>query len=141
MANQRGARRTSLGVLSGRLRCGFTASPLPGPSPSSKSRLIERPNATTCPSPYPAPSEDQHDRDPAGLVGIASGDVFAQLASMSSTLLALQETVKRLERKVASVEEAQLKVTDSVKELCALLKTQEKANFTIKESIWEVKKL
>ena len=96
MANQRGARRTSLGVLSGRLRCGFTASPLPGPSPSSKSRLIERPNATTCPSPYPAPSEDQHDWDPAGLVGIASGDVFAQLESMSSTLLALQETVKKV---------------------------------------------
>ena len=43
-------------------------------------------------------------------MGIASGDVFAQLASMSSTLLTLQETVKRLERKVASVEEAQLRL-------------------------------
>ena len=42
---------------------------------------------------------------------------------------------------MASVEAAQLKVTDSVKELCALLKTQEKANFTIKGSIWELKKL
>ena len=51
---------------------------------------------------------------------------------MSYTLLAFQETVKRLERMVA-----QLKVTDSVKELCAVLKKQEKANFTIKGSIWE----
>ena len=109
MANPRGARRTSLGVLSGGLRGGFTASSLPDPSPRPP-RLMESPNATTYPSsPSPAPSDDQHDRDPAGLMGSTSGDVFAHLASMSSTLLAVHEAVKGMDRRVASVEEAQLK--------------------------------
>ena len=141
MANLRGARRTSLGVLnlSGRLRGGFTASSLSVSSPRPRPRLLDSPNATTYPSPSPAPSEDQHDSDPANLMGSTSGDVFAHLASLSSTLLAVREAVKGMDRRVASVEEAQLKVTDSVKELCALLKAQEKANFTIKGSIWEVK--
>ena len=72
-------------------------------------------------------------------MGSTSGDVFAHLASMSSTLLAVHEAVKGMDCRVASIEEAQLKVTDSVKELCVLLKTQENGNFTIKGSIWEVK--
>ena len=93
MANLRGARRTSLGVLSGRLRGGFTASSLPVPRP----RLMDSPNATTYPSPSPAPSEDQHDNVPAGLMGSTSGDVFAHLASMSSTLLAVHEAVKGMD--------------------------------------------
>ena len=113
------------------MRGGFTVSSLPVPSPRPKPRLMDSPNAATYPSPSPAPSEDQHDSVPAGLMGSTSGDVFAHLASMSSTLLAVHEAVKGMDRRVASVEDAQMKVTDSVKELCALLKTQEKANFTI----------
>ena len=124
MANPRDARRTSLSVLSGRLRGGFTASSLLDPSPSPRPCLMESSNATTYPSPSPAPFEDQHDRDPAGLMGSTSGDVFAHLASMSSILLAVHEAVKGMDRRVASVEEAQLKVTDSAKQLCALLKTR-----------------
>ena len=37
------------------------------------------------------------------------------MASMSSNLLAVHEAVKGMDHMVASVEEAQLKVTDSVK--------------------------
>ena len=44
-----------------------------------------------------------------------------------------------MDRRAASVDEAHLKVTDNVKELCVLLKTQEKANFTIKGTIWRLK--
>ena len=73
-------------------------------------------------------------------MGSTSGDVFAHLHPCLTTFLAVHEAVKGMDHSVASVEEAQLKVTDSVKEVCALLKTQEKTNFTIKGSIWEVKK-
>ena len=116
---------------------GFTASSLLDPSPSPRPCLMESSNATTYPSsPSPAPFEDQHDRDPAGLMGSTSGDVFAHLASMSSILLAVHEAVKGMDHRVASVEEAQLKVLNS----CVHSSRQEKANFTIKGSIWEVKK-
>ena len=58
------------------------------------------------------------------MIGSTSGDVFAHLASMSSILLAVHEAVKVMDHRVASVEEAQLKVTDSAKQLCTLLKTR-----------------
>lgn len=123
MANQlrqRGGRGTSLGLLSGRLCGGFTASVIPRSSSSDAA------SSSSANSPTPSLTES-----------------FSGLQDPCSTgtdvMRVILETVKKMDRKITSLEQQQTKVTDSVKELTALIKSQERANFSIKGSAWEVR--
>ena len=113
MARQRG---TALGLLPGRLRGGFTASPIP-----RSSTLID---TASC-SPLSPSLTDS-------VSGSSSSD-------HNDMLRAVLETMKKMDHKIATMEQQQHKITDSVKELVTLVKSQERANFLIKGSAWEVR--
>ena len=148
MANQarlRVGRGTSLGVLSGRLRGGFTASSIPR---SRASGTITTESAASPLSITPVPSPINSgvvrggERNEGGSVPLdlnTNGDLCSYLTSMSTTLQAVQETMKRMDRKITSVEQQQIKLTESVKELSTLMKSQDRDNFSIKGSTWEVR--
>ena len=119
MARQRG---TALGLLPGRLRGGFTASPIP-----RSSTLIDTASCSPL-SPANSPSPSLTD----SVSGSSSSD-------HNDMLRAVLETMKKMDRKIATMEQQQHKITDSVKELVTLVKSQERANFSIKGSAWEVR--
>ena len=52
----------------------------------------------------------------------AGGDLFAQLSSMACSIKCLHEAVKKVDRRIGSVERLQVKVEGSVKELTTLMK-------------------
>ena len=58
-----------------------------------------------------------------------------------TTLRAVHETIKKVDRRISSVEQQQLKLATSVKELTTLIKSNERSSFTIKGSTWEVSHL
>ena len=130
-------RRISLGLLSGRLRGGFTASSIPRATP----RLPESRSGTP-----PSIADVLQDRSqaegsvgPVDVTATNSNDVCVHLASMSATLRAVQEAVKKLDHRVATVEQGQQRLTASFTELSTLLKSRERETFSIKGSTWEVK--
>lgn len=97
MASQRGGRGTSLGLLSGRLRGGFTASPIPRSRPSSRSTL-----ETAGSSPFsPANSSASLTGDLIDINSLQDGnnasvtDVCTHLLSISNTLRVMQEKKNR----------------------------------------------
>lgn len=57
---------------------------------------------------------------------------LAQLSSIAVTLQTVQEAVKKIETNLVSVEQQQVKINESVKELTKLLKNQERENFPSK---------
>lgn len=61
-----------------------------------------------------------------------NSDTFAQLSSITVTLQTVQEAVKKIETNLVSVEQQQVKINESVKELTKLLKNQERENFPSK---------
>ena len=67
-----------------------------------------------------------------------SSSVCRQLASMSSTLHSNHETVKKMDSRITSVEKHQMKLSHSINELNTLIKNNERSNFSIKGSTWEV---
>ena len=145
MANQarlRVGRGTSLGVLSGRLRGGFTASSIPR-SRASGTITTESTVSPLSITPVPSPTNSGvvrgGERNEGGSVPLdlnTNGDMCSYLTSMSTTLQAVQETMNR---KITSVEQQQIKLTESVKELSTLMKSQDRDNFSIKGSTWEVR--
>ena len=125
---QRG-RGSSLGFLSGRLRGGFVASALPRSRPSTLDTAVTSPV-----SPGASWSGDQ------SVDAISDGgDVSTQLFCIANTLRGVQETMKRMERKVLCMEQRQTTLMESVKEINTLIKNQERANFAIKGPTWEVR--
>ena len=139
MANQsRGGR---LGVLSGRLRGGFTASSLPGSRPNCSSPLLEQaatsPLGTASSSPSWGGGESHHEGSSFSEDSTASN----ASAQLFTTLRAVHETIKKVDRRISSVEQQQLKLATSVKELTTLIKNNERSSFTIKGSTWEVSHL
>lgn len=149
MANRgRRAGRTSLGMLSGRLCGGFSASPLPGSSPSSSSSftsdssvmVTESAGTNSRPqSPfYSLGSGNQREGSPPSSVG-SNSELSYVLASMTTTLQTVLETTRKMERTITNIEEKQVQLAENVKELNMLLKRQERENFSIKGSTWEVR--
>ena len=137
MASRGRGRRTSLGLLSGRLRGGFTASSIP----RATSRIPESRSGTP-----PSIADVVQDRSqaegsvgPVDITATNSNDVCVYLASMSATLRAVQEAVKKLDHRIVAVEQGQQRLTASVTELSTLLKSRERETFSIKGSTWEVK--
>lgn len=128
----RGGRGTSLGVLSGRLSGGFTASSLPRSRQISFSPLP----AATGPHSPASPSLSAGDEGSVGSEEINT----QQLTSVSVTLRAVHEAIKRLDHRLSSVEQKQMKIVDSIKELTLLIQNNERTNFSIKGSTWEVRK-
>lgn len=119
------ASRSSLGVsCSRRLRGGFRASMLPV---SGRTRL--------------SPPRDQSLRDEAtdseesgtSSGGSASGSLLIICRSIS-------EQLGKISRRIVVVEQEQKQISRAVKELSGLIKKQEKASFSIKDSPLEVSK-
>ena len=144
MANQirmRGGRGTSLGTLSGRLHGGFTASSLSRSRQSVSSPL----SAANSPLSPASPSPSLLGGEPLSEVSVSLEEVntisgvCTYLASMSNTLRAVQETMKKMDRKISSVEQQKIKLADSLKELSSLIKSNEHTNFSIKGSHLEVR--
>ena len=126
-------RSASPRLLSGRLRGGFLATSLPrntssslsrsGSSDDSESSLTRRdPNVIDCQS---SASSQEQNADDSPL-------------SVAAMLRSLHDSTRRIERKLVTVEEKQTKLSDSLKELNALMKKQEKNIFSIKGSQYEV---
>ena len=111
----------SLGLLSGRLRGGFTASAIP------RSGALDAAGSINSLSPAKSPSPSLTE---------SSGGLQDPCSTTTDTMRVILETVKKMDRKIVS---QQTKVVDSVKELTALIKSQERANFSIKGSAWEVR--
>lgn len=112
MANrlrQRGGRGTALGLLPGRLRGGFTASVIP-----RSSALDAASSSPLSPANSPSPSLTE------SFIGLQ--DPCSTGADIMRVIL---ETVKKMDHKIASLEQQQTKVIDSVKELTTLIKSQE----------------
>ena len=121
--------RSSLGMLSGRLRGGFLASTLPSFRSSSSSST--QPPSTS-------------DSDDTGTILTLSADQDLNASNDQSvgltptmildTLRAIKATTTRLERRFQAIEQQQIKLADSMQELQSLMKNQEKDNFSIKGS-------
>ena len=60
------------------------------------------------------------------------------LTSVTITLRAVHEAMKKLDHRLSSVEQKQTKIVDSIKELTLLIQKNEHTNFSIKGSTWEV---
>ena len=122
--------RTRLGILSGRLRGGFLASPLPGNSSTSTSNASD--------------DSDSVFGDLQTHTSTSSQDVSftstedTSLQSIMRVLRSIHATTSRLEQKLVTVEEKQMKLSDSFKELNSIVRKQEKDNFSIKGSSLEV---
>ena len=128
--------RASLGILSGRLQGGFSASSLPRSRPSG---YVARENAVitvAVPSPSASNSEISSNQSQEGS---SSSDIQTHLLSLGTTLRAMQDLLKTMNHKLLSMEQQQVKLNESVRELNKLLKSQERQKFTIKGSCWEVK--
>ena len=141
MANRMraGGRGTNLGVrpLMGRLEGGFSASAIPRPGSSrprsgSDSTIITG-SATR---PVVPSSESPAGGIPVSIAEISDNSVSALILWMKQSM---QETSSKLERRMANMEQQQLKLTESVKELSQFLRKQQKDTFVIKGSTWEVK--
>ena len=133
MANQlraRGGRGATLGVLSGRLRGGFTASPIPG---STRTPRLEQRST----SPLSAAGSSSISGGDSNQEG-NTADIASQLAIMSTTVRALNENIKKMDRRVSIMEQQQSRIMESLKELSSFIKNNERKNFTIKGSTWEV---
>ena len=142
----RRAGRTSLGMLSGRLRGGFSASPLPrNVTATSSDRWLEStgtpPSRPQSPF-YTSGSGNQTEGSLSSPSSSSSISVSEQSVhtSMTTTLQIVLETVRKMDRKVTNVEQKQVQLAENMKELNVLLKKQERDNFSIKGSTWEVRK-
>lgn len=128
MANQlraRGGRGATFGVLSGRLRGGFTTSPIPG---STRTPRLEQRST----SPLSAAGSSSILGGDSNQEG-NTADIASQLAIMSTTVRALNENIKKMDRRV-SIEQQQSRIVESLKELSSFIKNNERKNFTIKGS-------
>ena len=148
MANRMsaGGRGTNLGVrpLMGRLEGGFSASAIPRPGISRPRIGSSGSNATiitgsaTRPSTPVVPGSESVIQD-----GGNTPPNISEISNMGALLLSMkqsmQETARKMERRMANVEQQQVKLTESVKELSQLLRNQQKDNFSIKGSTWEVR--
>lgn len=122
-------------MLSGRLRGGFLASTLPSFRSSSSSSSTQPPSTS--------------DSDETGT--ILTQSAYQDLSTSNDqsvgltptmildTLRAIKATTTRLERRFQAIEQQQIKLADSMQELQSLMKNQEKDNFNIKGSTYEVK--
>ena len=133
----RGGRGTSLGPLSGRLSGGYTASSIPRSRQSNFSPL--QLSGATGPHSPASPSLSAGDAVSEGSVGTEEINA-QQLTSIANTLRAVHEAIKKLDLRLSSVEQKQTKIVDSIKELTSLIKNNERTNFSIKGSTWEVRK-
>ena len=128
--------RASLGMLSGRLQGGFSASSLPR---SRSSDHVAGENAViivAVPSPSASNSEIPSNQSQEGT---SSSDIQTQFLSLGNTLRVMQDSLKTMNHKLLSMEQQQVKLNESVRELNKYLRSQERAKFTIKGSCWEVK--
>lgn len=124
--------RSSLGMLSWRLRGGFLASTLRSSSSSSSTQ----PPSTS-------------DSDDTGTILTLSADQDLSASNDQSvgltptmilgTLRAIKAITTQLERRFNAIEQQQIKLADLMQELQSLMKNQEKDNFNIKGSTYEGK--
>ena len=132
-------RGRTLGTLPGRLRGGFSASPIPG-GRSGDDILTQ--SAISSPSPTLASGNGENSRlqTEGTTLNINTVSEFSSvLASMTTNLRTILATTKKMERKITNVEQKQVQLAESVKELHTVMKRQEKENFSIKGSTWEVR--
>lgn len=61
-----------------------------------------------------------------------------QSTSIVTFLTAIKESTARVERRLHVIEQTQAKLTDSIRELQSMVKSQEKETFCIKGSTYEV---
>lgn len=130
--------RSSLGMLSGRLRGGFLASTLP--------RCSNNVNSSTSSERSTTPPPSTSDSDDMGSImtlsaELGSNDPSVRLAptAILDILKTIKATTSRLDRRFHTLEQQQIKLADSIRELQSLMKNQEKDNFSIKGSTYEVK--
>ena len=113
------------------------ASSLPRNRASSIAAMEVPRNSPSPSTPHESLGGDHSDRNQGGS-GSQEITPSCDLVSIVTTLRGMHETVEKLDRKIVSVEQQQMKLTESVNELCALLKKQERNSFSVKGSTLEV---
>ena len=129
----RRAGRTSLGMLPGRLRGGFSASSMPrNPGSTGRSTCISESSAVARESPGVSLGPQSPVLLPPSRGGSSSPSVCSYNSDQSTldvvntTLQIVLESTRKLERKLSTFEQKQVQLTDQVKELTVLLKRQER---------------
>lgn len=116
----RSGRHSNPGMLSGRLRGGFLASSLPAAASASDGSTSSSNTSVRDPQ---LPLQD---------------DLDNSQESVARMVRFIQDTAGRLERRLVNVEDGQVKLADSLKELHEMMKKQEREKFSIKGSPLEV---
>ena len=129
---------SSLGMLSGRLRGGFVASTLPRFRGNNSISTNTPPPSTSDSTDAGTVVTQSAAQDPSDS---GSGDQSVSVTSTTvmATLRAIKDTTTRLEQRFRVIEQQQSKLADSMRELQSLMKNQERDNFTIKGSAYEVR--
>ena len=118
-----------LGLLSGRLRGGLVASSLPGAGSSCNGRQ----DSSASSSGSTIISASGSVEDPT-----YSGDFNGGLSSIMTMLRSINNTTTSLERRLCAIEEQQSKLSESMIEMKAIIRKQDKESFCIKGSSLEV---